>query len=357
MTQPSANRRPLVARMAADIGYGHTKLAMENMPTLDAAQSATAETQVTRSTPVPVTVFPSTVILSRSALAHGGVLSTHARDCVDDGVAQYLYGDSAIDSDDGASARALDAQFAGSNEYGVLLKACLQRRNYPITVERLVLGVPYDRMQSAAAVLKQRFTGTQLVDGYECDVRSIQVVGQPVAAFLWQLHASGEAVDLQKYSCLTVDVGYRTVDWACTRGLKLVEPRSGSAPGGVHRLVRHISEALSQASGEDCSSFAMRARIEGCLRERAEFIEVGVRRFAMAHFRASVQTLIEQSLLPMIESIGTATDITDIHVVGGGCELYAPALSKRFPHKRVIRAVEPQFAVVRGLQLLADRPA
>lgn len=177
-----------------------------------------------------------------------------------------------------------------------------------------------------------------------------------MAAFLWQLHASGQAVDLQKYACLTVDIGYRTVDWACTRGLKLVEPRNGSAPGGVHRLVRHISEALSQESGEDCSSFAMRARIEACLREGSEFIDVGARRFAMVHFLASVQTLIEQSMLPMIESIGTATDITDIHVVGGGCELYAPALIKRFPNKRIIRAAEPQFAVARGLQLLADRP-
>ena len=357
MNQPTATRRPPLARMAADIGYGHTKLAMQNLPTSGAAQSVPLAPQVSSSIPVPVTVFPSAVILSRTAWAHGGVLSSHASDCVHDGIATYLYGDSAIDSDDGASARALDAQFAGSVEYGVLLKACLQRRQYPLTVERLVLGVPFDRMQAAAEILKTRFCGTQLVDGYECDVRTVQVLAQPVAGFLWQLHASGQAVDLQKYSCLTVDIGYRTVDWACTRGLKLVEARSGSAPGGVHRLVRYISETLSQESGEDCTSFAMRSRIESCMRDRSEYMEIGTRRFPMSHFLASVQTLIEQSLLPMIESIGTATDITDIHVLGGGCELYAPALAKRFPHKRIIRVVDPQFAVVRGLQLLADRTA
>ena len=100
----------------------------------------------------------------------------------------------------------------------------------------------------------------------------------------------------------------------------------------------------------------MRARIEACLSTRSEFIDVGTRKFAMSLFLRQVQTLIEQSLLPIIESIGTGTDITDIHVVGGGCELYGPALTKRFPNKRLIRALEPQFAVVRGLQLLADRP-
>ena len=251
---------------------------------------------------------------------------------------------------------ALDTQFAGSNEYSILLKACLQRRDYPLTVERLLLGVLSDRMQTAAAILKQRFTGTQLVDGYECDIRSVQVVAQPVAAFLWQLHSTGRGVDVNNYSCLTVDIGYRTVDWTCTKGLKLIEARSGSAPVGVYRLVRHISEVLTEQSQEDCSSFAMRARIEACLSTRSEFIDVGTRKFAMSLFLRLVQTLIEKSLLPIIESIGTGTDITDIHVVGGGCELYAPALTKRFLNKRLIRALEPQFAVVRGLQLLADRP-
>ena len=340
--------RPLLAAMGVDIGYGHTKLSM-------GSDVAPARHPQTRDEPTGVISFPSTVILSRGLMQHGGVLGHHATECVDDGTARYLYGESAVDADDGASGRSLDTQFAASTEYGVLLKACFQKRHYPLTVERLVLGVPFDRVQSAAAVLKARFTGTQLVDGYECDVRSVQVVAQPVAGFLWQLHASGQAVDLHKYSCLTVDIGYRTVDWACTRGLKLIEPRCGSAPGGVHRLVRYVSDELSQQAGEDCSSFAMRLRIEACLRDRSEFIEVGTRRFAMKHFMPAVQQLIEQSLLPMIESIGTATDVTDVHIVGGGCELYASALTKRFPNKRLIKAVEPQFAIVRGLQLLADR--
>ena len=356
MTQSIPTYRPLVTSMGVDIGYGHTKLAM-GAGTGSGSGPTTASLNQTRAEAPDVISFPSTVILSRGAVQHGGVLANHAVDSVDDGTAHYLYGDSAIDADDGASARSLDTQFANSTEYAILLKACLQRRQYPLTVERLVLGVPFDRVQTAAGVLKSRFTGTQLVDGYECDVRAVQVVAQPVAAFLWQLHAGGQAVNLQKYSCLTVDIGYRTVDWACTRGLKLVDPRCGSAPGGVHRLVRHISEAFSQQAGEDCSSFSMRARIEASLRDRSEFIEVGTRRFAMKHFMPTVQKLIEQSLLPMIESIGTATDITDIHLVGGGCELYASALAMRFPHKRLIRAVEPQFAIVRGLQLLADRPS
>lgn len=165
MNQSPATSRPVVVRLGVDVGYGHTKLAMEGTPNHGATQSATSAAQGVRSKPAHVTVFPSAVILSRGALAHGGVLSNHAHDSVHDGIAAYLYGDSAIDADDGASARSLDAQFAGSNEYEILLKACLQRRHYPLTVERLLLGVPFDRMQSAATVLKHRFTGTQLVDG------------------------------------------------------------------------------------------------------------------------------------------------------------------------------------------------
>ena len=285
--------RPLLAAMGVDIGYGYSKLAM-------GSQVAPAPRTQTRDEPTDVISFPSTVILSRGSIQHGGVLGNHAVECVDDGVARYLYGESAVDADDGASGRSLDTQFAASTENGILLKACLQKRHYPLTVERLVLGVPFDRVQTAAAVLRSRFTGRQLADGYECDVRAVQVVAQPVAGFLWQLHASGRAVDLHKYSCLTVDIGYRTVDWACTRGLKLIEPRCGSAPGGVHRLVRYVSEELSRQAGEDCSSFAMRMRIEACLRDRSEFIEVGTRRFAMKHFMPAVQQLIEQSLNPMV---------------------------------------------------------
>ena len=73
MTQPLATRRPLVVRMGIDIGFGHTKLAMDSGLGAGTAASPTAP-HGTRSKRADVTVFPSTVTLSRGALAHGGVI-------------------------------------------------------------------------------------------------------------------------------------------------------------------------------------------------------------------------------------------------------------------------------------------
>ena len=339
--------RPLVTAIGVDIGFGHTKI-------VAAAQSGETSNAVERNARFDVITFPSIVILHRGSLSNGDVLGSSAQDAIHDGEHRYLYGQSAADGDDGASGRPLDHTFASSIEYSVLLKASLAKRGYPVTVERLVLGVPFDRLQTAASTLKSRFTGTQTVNGHECDVREVRVVAQPVAGFFWQLHASGRGSVVDKYTCLTCDVGYRTFDWACTRGLRLIEPRCGSSTGGVSRLVRHISEELSGICGEDCSTLSMRSRIEQCLRERASFIEIGTRRFTMSQFNPTLEKIIDASLLQMVESIGSTTDITDILVVGGGCDLYLPALIRRFPHKRVLPAPEPQFAIARGLQLLAN---
>jgi PRTRC genetic system protein D len=350
-TNNQPERRPLLARIGADIGYGHTKLCI---PVIAAGEAPAMELESNR---FETTSFPSVVILHRGVLASCVTLSDSPIESIDDGSACYLYGHSAVDSDDGSSGRALDHQFANSADYGVLVRACLQRHGYPLTTERLVLGVPFDRVQAAAATLRNRFTGTVLVNGRECDIRNVQVVAQPVAAFLWQLHQTQNILQrtLAQYACLTIDVGYRTIDWACTRGLKIIDPRCGSAPGGVHRLVRSISDMLSHRAGEDCSSFSMRMRIETALRDSAEFIDVGTRRFKMSDYSSLLQGLIEQSLLPIVESIGNAADITDVHVVGGGCSLYSSALERRFPNKRILAARDPQFAVARGLHLLACR--
>ena len=75
----------------------------------------------------------------------------------------------------------------------------------------------------------------------------------------------------------------------------------------------------------------------------------------LAQFQPLRRHLMASALAPIWESVGNATDIRDVLLVGGGSEQFKGLIAEQMEGKYVTLAGEPQFAIARGLQWLAER--
>lgn len=337
-TPPFSSRR-----LGIDIGFGHTKHCTSSIRTLPDGRLSAA-----------VQSFPSVVVM-QSGFAHSdSPLNTGAVRVVDMGAINYLVGEHAALADDGAGGRPLSARYAMTTEYEVLVKAALANVSYPSELECLVLGVPVNSAASVVQHLKARFVGDLRINGRSVRVDKVRVVDQPVAALIWEIQSRGKRSAIEGRTALTIDVGYRTIDWVVTQGLRGVPSRSGSSPGGVSRLVQKISLELARVTGRDCSSLRMRERVEEALCRGEPSIVVDDQHVDFAQFDPLRKHLMSSALSPIWESIGNPTDIRDVLLVGGGCAQFQALIEEQMEGKYVTVAREPQFAIARGLQWLAE---
>ena len=335
---------PFSARhLGIDIGFGHVKhctAPIQRLP--DGTLTA------------PVVSFPSVVVLESGFVHSDSPLSVSRGRVIELGALRYLVGEHAALADDGAGGRPLIARYAMTTEYEVLVKAALANLAYPAELECLVLGVPVNSPLAVIEHLKSRFVGELRINGRSVRVDNVRIVDQPVAAFIWQIQSRGKRSEIEGRTALTIDVGYRTVDWVVTQGLRGVPSRSGSSPGGVSRLVQKISLELARVTGRDCSSLRMRERVEEALCRSEPSIVVDDQLVDFAQFQPLRKHLMASALAPIWESIGSATDIRDVLLVGGGCAQFKALIEEQMEGKYVSVAQEPQFLIARGLQWLAE---
>ena len=330
-------------RLGIDIGFGHVKHCAAAIQTLpDGTLTA------------PVACFPSVVVLQSGFVHSDSPLTSGAVRAIEMGPLTYLVGEQAAVADDGAGGRPLNLRFAMTDEYEVLVKAALANVGYPAELKCLVLGVPVNSPVNVIDYLKTRFVGELRINGRTVRVDSVRVVDQPVAAFVWQVQSRGKRNAIEGRTALTIDVGYRTIDWVVTQGVRGVPSRSGSSPGGVSRIVQKISQELTRVTGRDCSSLRMRERIEDALCRNEPSIVVDDQLVDLAQFHPLRKHLMSSALAPIWESIGNSTDIRDVLLVGGGSAQFKVLIEEQTEGKYVTLANEPQFAIARGLQWLAE---
>jgi plasmid segregation protein ParM len=244
--------------------------------------------------------------------------------------------------------RVLHEDYAGSASYRALFHGALLGSEQD-RVETLVTGLPVSRWldRQHRDTLAQRLTGThQVTRRRAVTVESVQVIPQPLGAYL-DLLWSGQSGDvLEDGRVLVVDPGFFSVDWVVVdRG----ELRKGSSGTSLEAMSVVLAEA-SRLITADHGGRVTVDRIEEALRANRTQVLLFGQPVVLAPYLAQAATKVAAVALDALrESIRKEAGSLDLVLLtGGGAACYRPAAEALFPTCRVVVPPEPERANARG---------
>lgn len=252
----------------------------------------------------------------------------------------------------------LSRDFATSDAYMARLYGALNYM-YPHLgghkIDWLILGLPNLTLSTMSQPLLERVRGEHIINtsGLKIEIGNVRILPQPLGAFFDYGVRQNNFADLRKRVSLIVDPGYNTFDWLLCEGLAPNAARSGSIERGMAGVVRAIAEEILRdydaAGSANINSVINRLDYALCNQEpyRLYGKEIDLDKYLKAG-----DTIIEQAINALEQSVGAGNEIDTIYIAGGGASFYHKALQARYPHHTVVQINEPQFANVRGFQIV-----
>lgn len=316
-----------------DVGYGNTKICHGG----DVPSALKCEH------------FPSIASLHAGVDKGAGVMAKRELVEVESGGNVYLVGKDALDTlsarDD--QGRTLLTDFIFTPQHLALYRGglrYLQEQN----IDLLVSGLPVNYFSQHKEHMEQRLKGIhQYPDGIEINVKEVWIVPQPIGGFIHYFFDNDDIEDLSDLKSLTIDVGYFTLDWLVCRGLKLLDERSGSCPGGMSLILEKLTQFIGEERGVPFSDYHMvdkgvrngyKTRIQG-------------KPYDFSHFIPRIEGYITNSIQSMLRSVGTLDDIDVIVLVGGGGHCYQSVLQKLLNDREIIMPDHGVYSNVKGFYL------
>lgn len=239
----------------------------------------------------------------------------------------------------------LHDDYIETRQYRALLFGALQEMGVS-AIDMLVTGLPVLQHAPKAKRLQEILRGVHSIRPGICvEIRDVAVVVQPLGGFLAYCHERGTCVEREKLTCLVVDPGYVTVDWLVARGLSELPGRSGHIEGGVAEYLSRLQEHLNLELGTTLAN--LQAIDEGL---RHGGFRLNGKAVDLESHRAPAQTVVDRAVDAIRNSIGSALDIDEILVVGGGGCYFLDRLKAAFPDRPVHQ--NDLFANVRGFHLI-----
>lgn len=322
---------------AIDVGFGYTKYPKP--------------TGVRLGTDIPCEQFPSLVPkAARKALstAMGAVRNTIIVKV--DGVEYEVGHDSELVQGAQSFDRTLDAEYAASNAYAALIQGAL---NYmgDTAISLLVLGLPVNTWESKRDDLVNRFQNKDIqVGDTTVTIGSVKVVPQPYGGYYYNLAKNKESGQDKTY--LVIDPGFGTLDWIVVANGMINDARCGAAQGmGMSSILAALKEAIERKNpGKEVGNLQ---RLDHALKHGRPFRLYG-EDIDLKQYEKTVDASVMDAVANLSSNIGGASDIDEIVVVGGPALLYEKAVKSRFPHNKVSVWKNPEFANVRGFQLMGE---
>lgn len=328
---------------AIDLGYGHTKWAVHSHGT------ATQD------------IFPSLAPAAPPGPAIGGGTTRLNVVRVSVGGRDFLVGPDATDAADLRQERLRDTAYCTTEPYQALMLGALAFMRQPV-IDLLVLGLPLTTLGSYREYLENKWTGRHTVpatnamgkDGgtQTIEVRRVVVIAQPVGALL---SASNEHPAMRNEKNLVIDLGYFTLDFLVSNGLRAVEQRSGAVEGGMSGYFDALHTATATAYQKQYGGVQGTFRMPHHVYEQAILSNGRILRTSAGpvDLSAPMQEAglkLNEYLDAVAARIQGGTDILNVVFAGGGAELLRDRFKVRFPQmSNLLTPKRPQFSICEGL--------
>lgn len=288
-------------------------------------------------------LFPTAVCLAvdPDRLAVGDAAATAERDTVEiDGV-RYFIGETAVKQSRDKTSEGLRDDWIESSEHKALLKGAYQaaKRETGVDDGLLLLGLPsrlfseqHKRLLEIAAMTLQM------------DKRHIRVVPQAYGAYMALMldedAAAAEGRDPDKEAWGVIDVGYYTTDFALMDGGSWTAFAANSV-GGTHRAAQTLVEVAGDVHMKlpeaEKALISRSIKHNGKVVDLAKEVKVASERLASEIMSAAAQAFGDH--LPRLDGI---------LVAGGGAELVAAEIKKKWPHTETL--AQSRFSVAEGMR-------
>lgn len=321
---------------ALDLGWGYTKYS-SMPPGADALEFSSFPSLAPRCTGID---------LSMSILG-----KRNTKIVAVDGT-RYEVGPDSSDLDSNDASRNLNDQYIMTEQYKAVFYGALAYIDEP-TIDLLVVGLPLSNMQSSTK-LKMLMEGTHKVtDTLTVKVKEALVLPQPLGGLYYCMSlkdANPTFEFLSEEMNLVIDPGFLTFDFLLSNGEKVIENRSSAHTGGVSKVLRSISESISNKFGIKYENYGA---IDKGLRRRKLKIN-GETEELLEHIK-NTRSVLESSVNYMRNLVGDGSDIDNIILLGGGSSIYLKTIEQYYPKHKLITLEDAQLANVRGYQLAGEK--
>lgn len=280
----------------------------------------------------------------------GEILSARKTVEVPVGKSRYEVGEDVMSSSDPRSARNLNTEgYIDSERYKALLLGALKMIPDE-DIDLLVCGLPVSVLPRKEELVKLVKGEHDLGDGQSINVKNVWVIAQPLGGLIAYAREGGQNrfTEMKDENLLVIDPGYLTVDWMVTHGLNSNENRSGDYEAGMSKILSTVADAalpIFQSHerfnrlNEVNIEIIDQAFITGKLKlfgKKMDFpINEGNDQTPNYDFSHAINSVTEDAITAVLNSVGDAQDIDRIILVGGPAELYKPAIKKFFPNHEI----------------------
>jgi plasmid segregation protein ParM len=245
--------------------------------------------------------------------------------------------------------------YVSTTQYAVCMAAAIKAMRVG-SINTLVVGTPVGNyVKARQAILSQFSSGIQF-DNVEVPIKRLRVVPQPIGGLFWHMVSSRQQAELMGKIRLLIDVGYGTLDWVVANGSTPNAETSGSNDYGVSKFIDVVAGQIKGSSHGIGADLLFTSAVDQMLTMGRPFDFAGRPQHIDQYGQAIDQTALE-ALQDLKSRVGSFDMISSILVMGGGAKLYARALKRVAGDLAIEYVAEPQFANVRGFQLLAEAEA
>jgi plasmid segregation protein ParM len=248
-----------------------------------------------------------------------------------------------------SSVPVLHRDYIETPEYRALLYGALDAMQTP-HIDLLVTGLPVHLHESRWQRLKSLLVGQhQIRPGVTVDIRDAAVVIQPLGGFVSHCHERGDWRGHSDEIFLIVDFGFYTVDWMQTKGLQELPGFSNSVECGVSEYIQCIEQHLSIKIGDVHTNLK---RLDEGLRQGR--FRIKGRSVPLEPLHREAQVVVDRAIGALRNRVGTANDVDQIVVVGGGAAYFIAGLRQAFPDHPIHTTSDGVCANVTGFQIIGE---
>ena len=324
--------------LGLDIGYGNLKIAFGS------ADAAGPLTEVYPATAVPAEKVTTSLFGDQQDEEKGfsvQIDGRHWKACVP------------VASIQGKFTPQLHDRYVGSPEWLALAYAGLLLCGESV-IDTVVSGLPVKHFADAdkCRQMREALKGVhRITEKRTVEVRSVQVVPQPIGAYMEAMHDDRYPEEVQdrlaEETSLIIDPGFFSLDWTLIRpGGEYVQEASGSSLFAVSKLV----EVARRLIAEDFGTPPSFNQLENALREDRESLYVYRTSIPLkSYFSKAAEVAAKEGFNEMMGMMRQFDDpINFVVMAGGGSQLYRSLAQSLYPESQILIAERPEMSNARG---------